>query len=226
MYHIIHEVDKRLLKNFVLLIIYAIVAFFLLVNGPGMFDEWGESWTIATMTYLIGVAIFIIASEKLPAFTEKYIDKEFEKPLTKILIGFLASFLGATILFIVIKDLGIYFTNVTSMPANRIPANFVFQLVIVCTSEELIFRGIVFRWLYVVGSIISKKNGWILAWIGSASLFAVFHVSVYGFSVEKLFVVFLIGIVFAWSVDRWNIGVSTGIHFAWNAFVAGITALV
>lgn len=227
MYQIIpQKIDKKVLKNITFLIIYSFFAFFFLINGSGLFSEWETSWTTATMVYLIGVAVFLVASEKLPKRSEKYIDKEFEAPLTKSLIGFCFAFAIATLLFIVIKDLGLYFRNVVPMPVHKIPATLAFQLVIVCASEEIIFRGITFRWLYIIGERLNVKYGWLLAWLGSAFIFAIFHWTAYGGAVENLLIAFLMGVVLAWAVDRWNLGVSAGIHFAWNAFVLGATALL
>jgi len=217
MYKLLPEKEKRKLRNFTLLIVYAIFGMYFLINGSAHFTQWDESWTLNTIIYLVGVSIFLTASEKLPRSAEKYIDKEFEKPLWENLLGFSWMFPLATIVFIVVKDLGLFFTDVSVMPNHLILATVVYQLIIVCTSEEIIFRGIIFRFLY--------QYHWIIAWVGSATLFAVFHFAAYGGNIGQMVLAFLIGLVLAWTADRFNIGVGLGFHFAWNMFVLGVTYL-
>jgi len=211
MFKLIPAKEKKKLRNVTLLFIYSIFAIFFLINGGGLFSEWDASWTVTTLIYLVSVCTFLVVSEKLPKKEEDYIDKQFEQPISKSIIGFCFTFPIVTILFILIKDSGLYFQNLAPMPLYLITATIIYQLVIVVSSEEIIFRGVIFRWLY--------RFHWIIAWVGSAALFALFHIAVYGGSVSNLFIAFLMGIVLAWAVDRWNLGVAISIHFAWNIFL-------
>ena len=208
---VVREINLRNLKKISLLLIYAIIAFYFLVNGEGTFDEWGTSWTWTTIIYILGVSIFLSVQEKLP--------KELEAPIVKSAIGFLASFLLCTILFIVVKDTGVYFVNVQPLPIKQILPILVFQLCIVVISEEIIFRGVVFGYFY-------KQFNWIIGMFVSAIAFSLFHLAVYQGSIGALMTAFLMGLIFAYCVHRWNIGVAIGIHFAWNAFVLGATVLM
>jgi len=210
------ELQRRLkVRNFTVLLVYVFVAFYFLVNGEALLSPyWEPSWTLVIIIYMVGVALFLLATDKIPM---KY--KEQETPITDSVIGGSLAFLGATILFIVVKDLGLYFTTVTSMPVGMIPANLIFQLVIVASSEEIIFRGAIFGFLY-------QQYGWFVAYFGSALIFALFHYSAYAGNLYATLVAFFMGLVFAYCVDRWNIGVVISLHFAYNSFVIGATALI
>lgn len=199
------------IKKISLLLIYALFAFYFLVNGPGLFSEWNDTWTFTTLIYLAGVSLFLGIQEQLP--------NEFEKPLVQTINGFIASFIVSTLLFIVVYDLGFYFTNVEAMPLGRIPATLVFQLVIVVASEEIIFRGVVFQYF-------TKHFNWIVGMFISAFAFSLFHLAVYEGSMGALFTAFLMGLVFAYMTKRYNIGVAIGLHASWNLFVLGVTALI
>jgi len=209
--HLVKEINLGNLKKLSLLLVYAIVAFYFLVNGEGTFEEWDASWTWTTIIYVLGVSIFLSIQEKLP--------KELESPIIKSIIGFLASFLLATILFTVVKDAGVYFVNVTPLPISQILPILVFQLCIVVISEEIIFRGVIFGYFF-------SQFNLIVGILVSATAFSLFHLAVYQGSIGALMTAFLMGLLFAYCVKIWNIGVAIGIHFAWNAFVIGATVLM
>ena len=203
------ELNLRNVKNVTLLVLYAIVAFYFLINGSSVFSEWNSSWTWSTIIYMLGVSIFLGIQERLP--------EELESSLLHSAIGFLASFLLVTSLFLILYDAGILFTDVNPMPLKAIPATIIYQLVVVVCSEEIIFRGVIFRFLY--------QFHWLVAVFGSAVLFSLFHLAVYEGSLGALSTAFLMGIILAWCVKRWNLGVAIGIHAAWNLFVLGVTVL-
>jgi len=205
------ELNLQNIKKISFLLIYAIFAFYFLVNGSGIFKEWNESWNISTLIYMAGVAVFLGIQEKLP--------KEFNKPLVQNINGFIASFIFATLLFIVIYDTGLYFTSITPLPLDQILALLTFQLVIVVASEEIIFRGVIFQYF-------TKYFNWVIGMLISAFCFSLFHLAVYEGSIGALMTAFIMGLIFAWATYRFNIGVAMGLHFAWNAFVLGATALL
>lgn len=207
---IYRELHLKNIKNITLLIIYAIFIFYFLINGEALFEEWDSNWTWTTVIYLVGVSLFLSAQDKLP--------KELSCPLSKSIIGFLASFLLVTTLFIILRDTGYYFTGVVSLPIKEIVPTFFFQLVVVVCSEEIIFRGVIFRFLY--------QFHWLFAIVLSAVLFSLFHLAKYQGNAGAFTTAFLMGMILAWCTKRWNIGVAIGIHFAWNAFVYGVTTLI
>lgn len=207
---IYRELNLRRLRNVTVLILYAILAFYFLVNGEQLFPHWTGAWTMSTIVYLVGVGIFLGVQEQLP--------QELESSMVRITEGFLVAFICSTALFMLLLDMGLYFHGVSPMPVNAIVATLIFQGCIVVCSEEIIFRGVIFRFIY--------QFHWLLAVVLSAVLFSLFHLAVYEFSVAALSTAFFMGIVLAWCVKQWNIGVAIGIHFAWNAFVLGATALI
>jgi len=211
--YIYRELKLDNIKKIGLLLLYALFVFYFLINGSALFQEWNDSWTYTTLIYLSGVSIFLVVSILEKSF------QEFEKPLVQHIIGFLSSFLLVTALFLVLYDLGVYFQSVNPMPVGRIPAVMVYQLVVVVASEEIIFRGVVYRFF-------TKYFHWIIGVLVSALAFSLFHLAVYEGSLGALFTAFLMGLVLAWSVKRWNLGVAFGIHFAWNCFVLGVTVLI
>jgi membrane protease YdiL (CAAX protease family) len=205
------KINLRKLQNITFLLLYSLFAFYFLVNGPGVFDEWSTSWTMTTIVYLVGVALFLGLQENLP--------RELEAPVDKSILGFSLAFLLATLVFIILYDLGWLFQNVTGMPLSKIPAHLVYQLVIVVASEEIIFRGVIFRFFF-------KYFGLIIAMIVSSVFFSLFHFAAYSGNIISLGFAFLMGLVLSYMVYRFNIGVAIGLHYAWNAYVLGITALV
>lgn len=210
------ELEKRAkLRYITLLIVWVFVASYFLVNGESILSPyWESSWTYTIIIYMVMVALFTIATDKIPT---KY--KEQDEPFLDCLwMGGLA-FIGSTALFIVIKDLGWYFTSVVSMPVGMIPAHMIYQLVIVASSEEIIFRGNIFGFLY-------KQYDWKVAYFGSALIFASFHFSAYGGDLYATMIAFLMGLIFAYTCDRWNIGVAIFLHWSYNIFVLGGTALI
>jgi len=204
------KINLRKLQNITFLLLYSLFAFYFLVNGPGVFDEWSTSWTTTTIVYLVGVALFLGLQENLPG--------ELEAPIDKSIVGFSLAFLSATFVFIVLYDLGWLFQDVTSMPLVKIPAYLVYQLVIVVASEEIIFRGVIFRYFFQFGLWPSI--------IVSSTFFALFHYAAYSGNLMSMGFAFLMGVLLSYCVYRWNIGVAIGLHYAWNAYVLGITALV
>ena len=209
-----YQIDKRIklggYGKVSFLFIYALFAFYFLINGEGIFKEWNNTWTYTTIIYLTGVSLFLGIQSKLPA--------EFEKPVVNSVIGFCLCFAMATCLFLVLRDANVLFGEVEALRTDEILGMFVYQMVIVCASEEIIFRGVIYR--------ILRRIGFYQAVFISAFIFSVFHLIAYNFNVSAMMIAFLMGIILAFCVEKWNLGVSIGGHLAWNCMVLGITALV
>lgn len=204
------KINLKKIRDITFLIFYAIFAFYFLVNGQGIFRQWDTGYTLTTLIYMVGVAVFLSIREQIPS--------NLEKPLNKSIMGFMGSFISMTIAFTIIKDLGLYFNNISEMPIAEIPFTLVYQLVIVVASEEIIFRGILLEEFHQIH--------WLFAVFGTAMIFSLFHLVAYGGNIGSMSIAFVLGIIFALCVYRWNIGVSMGVHFAWNGFVLGATALI
>jgi membrane protease YdiL (CAAX protease family) len=204
MVQFIPEKQKKKLRNITILIVYAIAAFWFLINGSKVFNNWDDSWTYTTLFYIVGVSLFLSVQDKLP--------RDLEKPISDHIFGFCIA-APLTLLFLVgLYDSGVYFQDITQLPNNLVIPTLIYQLVIVSASEEIIFRGIIFRFLH--------QYHWMIAWLVSAMIFSVFHYAVYQ-SLSAFIVAFILGIIFAWVVERWNLGVSIAIHWSWNIFILG-----
>jgi len=203
-----YKIDLKKFEKISFVLIYAIIAFYFLVNGPGLLPGWNETWTYSTIIYLVGVSLFLKIQEDLPI--------DMEKPVSKIIFGFGLSFLLSTAIFTVLYESGWYFQDVTPISTNLLVGMLVYQLVIVCTSEEIIFRGVIYRYL-------RKYFNVYIPMLISAFIFSIFHFVAYNGNLFAMLVAFIMGIIFALCVEKWNLGVSIGLHFAWNAFVLGIT---
>jgi len=197
------------LEKISFLLIYALFAFYFLINGEGLFKEWDQSWTWITIIYLVGVSLFLGINEEIP--------QELEEKLEFTTIGFLASFLVLTMLFIVLHDFNLYFVDVTPISIKLLLPTLIFQLVIVVSSEEIIFRGVLLRYFY-------KYFGYLVAVLGTAIVFSLFHLVAYEGSIGSLLTAFLMGIILAVCTFKFNIGVALGIHACWNCYILGVTA--
>lgn len=197
--------SEKKIQHISILFLYVIAAFFLLVNGKGITEYWDQNWTISIMIYMIGVNAFININEKLPV--------ELKRPVSDSIIGFCITFILITTFFIMMHMAGLMFNDVEPVnPAIALP--FVLFQLIVCPSEEIIFRGALLPLLY--------KVNWFIGYMGSAGAFALFHYAAYGGSITLMIMAFVMGIILNYTTIRFNIGVSIAIHFSYNLCVLGI----
>lgn len=214
---IIKKVEKNLGK-ITILIIYSLVVFYFMVNGEGLFSEWGTGWTFNAIIYVVGVALFLSVTDELP--------KELKTSFYLNLIYFCVASSLSIAFLLLIKDLGFLFNNIAPMSPDTILPNLVFQLVVVASSEEIIFRGIIFGYLYDRFKLRSERvYGWMIPYFGSALIFSSFHYAVYGLDIANMATIFIMGLIFAYCVERWGIGTSIGIHWIWNCMAIGIFSI-
>lgn len=218
MFQLIPPEQKRKLKSITILLIYAPFASWFLVNGPGLFPNWNETWTFTIIIYLVMLAIFLIVDIIFFLSIKKKIPPDLAgsqkgKTLLDNIIGFCWAFIATILICIGLRDSGYYFQNLSQMPLYLIPATLVYQLVIVACCEEIIFRGVIFQILYHFNRYV--------AWFGSAVIFSIFHYTAYGVNLSSFIIALLLGIILAMCADRWNLGVTIGIHWAYNIFVMG-----
>ena len=211
---VITKVERNLGKV-TLLVIYSLIAFAFLVNGEGLFSAWETNWTLNAIIYILGVALFLSVIEELP--------RELKSSFIDNLKFFSASAILTLIILLVVRDFGLMFQDTSPMPYHLIIPNMAFQLIIVATSEEIIFRGVIFGYLYDRFQLRSEnKYGWIIPYFGSSIIFALFHYAVYGLDPINMLMLFTMGLVFAYTVDRWGLGASIGVHWIWNCMAIGI----
>lgn len=200
---------EKKIQHLSVLFLYVILAYFLLINGEGMLENWDQNWTISIMIYMIGVNAFININEKLPS--------ELKKPMADSIIYGGFAFIFVSIFFIILHMAGIMFQGVQPInPAMAIPL-ILFQ-VVTCPSEEFIFRGAILSILY--------KIHWVIAYLGSAGLFAVFHFVAYGGSIPLMVMAFGMGLILNYTTIHFNIGVSIAIHLSYNLSVLGIILVI
>lgn len=204
-YQIIAPERKRKQQYVAFGLVYAILAFCLLTNAEHLFDYWDSSWTYTTLFYIVGVAIFLASVEKLP--------EDLRKPAAQSIYGFLFATPVFMLGFIALEMAGILVVR-SRMPVYLILPTFAFQLFIVATSEEIIFRAAIFRALHRVR--------WYIAYIGSSVIFGAFHWAAYGGDVYSVFFAVMMGFIFAVLADQFNLGVATSLHFVWNAGLMGM----
>jgi len=217
---IIRKLEQNISKVKILFI-YSLITFFLLVNGSGIFPEWDLSWSFNVIIYAVGVVLFAVSMDVFP--------RELQTSLFQNLVAFCASVLFTLTVLLVVKDMGLLFVNVTPMPYHLIPPNMTFNLFPVAVSEEIIFRGFIFGWLYdrfklrperQTGEV--KTWGWVIPYLVSSALFALFHYAVYGLDLSFTPILFFMGIIFAYATERFGIGASIGAHWIWNCMALGI----
>jgi membrane protease YdiL (CAAX protease family) len=203
-YEIISPKRKRKQQYVAFGLVYAIIAFAILINAETLFDYWDSSWTYTTLFYMVGVAIFLASAEKLP--------EDLRKPAIHSIYGFLIATPAFMLGFIGLQQAGILVVEYR-MPVYLLLPTFAFQLCIVATSEELIFRVAVFRALH--------RIRWYFAYIGSSLLFGVFHWAAYGGNVQLVLFAVVMGLLFAFIADKINLGVAVSLHFVWNFGLMG-----
>jgi len=189
---------------------YAIFVFWMLLNGEAFLGYWEDSWTYSILFYLVGVSIFLSVAEKLPI--------DLKKPIPESIYGFLIGFPLFTVIFFVVAQSGLYFQGIVPLPSHMVVPVIVYQVGIVAVSEEIIFRGVIFRLFY-------KINPY-FGYLVSSALFAGFHWAAYGGSYQLMLIAFAMGLILAYLTEKYNIGVACGLHSSYNAFVLGATAII
>jgi len=185
-------------------LVYAIVAFAILINAESLFEYWDTGWTYITLFYMVGVAIFLSSADKLP--------EDLRKPAIHSILGFLIATPLFMIGFVALVKADILVVSYP-LPVYLLIPTFIFQLCIVATSEELIFRVAIFRALH--------KIRWYVAYIGSSVLFGMFHWAAYGGNINMIFFAVMMGLLFAFVADKINLGVAISLHFVWNYGLMG-----
>jgi len=204
-----NEVNKKSLKYITLTFCYALFAFYFLINGRALFPSWTANETNSIFIYLIGVTAFLTVS--IPLGTK--INLKNQVKLIDIITNFSLAFPIFWIFFLLLKDAGIWFQGIHSIAPQLILPMVVFQVFIIGSSEELIFRGTIFP-------LLAKINVTIAIFLSSA-LFALFHFSAYGGNVMSVIVAFAIGIILVLLYIYFNIGTAIAFHSVYNLVIIG-----
>jgi len=209
------------LQKITFITLYVLVAYHLLINGSGLFQNWNSTWVTNTMIYLLGVAVFLGINEKIPRElgSERYSSKH---NIYSILLGISLTFILSISLFILLYITGVYFQGVTAPPNKYIPAMMTYQFFIVVCSETIIFQVVILRIFRVLlyKNNMFKRPYWAILIQGL--IFSGYHVTAYSFSWQSLIFAFLMGSFLGWCVTEFNVGVAVGFHWTWNAMVMGL----
>lgn len=207
--------DARLtLSNLTILLIALIIEAFLLINGGILF---GQSWQP-----LSGELREYIMLEALILFLAVRTRNPFsEITIWRSMVYFVPSLLAFWVVFQAVNILkGVVFSP---LPVNDIIMNIVFQIFVVSFSEELIFRGILLKYIGVIPQGI---------------LFGLFHLTAYngifGIDYGSLFFACLFGVIYGvivkyfQSKNKAGVGISItwGLHAGYNlAILVGILTI-
>jgi membrane protease YdiL (CAAX protease family) len=173
------------------------------------------------MIYLIGVGVFLGLDERVPRElgSDQYRSVH---SIYDVFIGFSITVLICFIFFISLYVMGVFFQGVSAPENKYILPTFIYQLVIVVASEEIIFRGIIFRYFRDLLYTGRHERLPVMAIFIQGLIFSVFHVTAYSFDFGSLVFALLMGWFLGYCVYRWNIGVALAVHFMWNAMALGL----
>ena len=189
---------------------YVLVTFYLYVNGGAIFSEWGVAESNQTLIYLVGVTAFGMAS--IPFRLKYRMDDKIS--LSKQLVTFCFAFIFFFVVFFLLRVTGVWFTNVPSLSRGLLLQVFVFQVLIVGTSEETIFRGTIYPWL--------AKVNVVLGILVTSLVFALFHYAAYQGDLTVTGVAFVLGVIMNLLYIRFNIGASIAFHAMYNVSALGL----
>jgi membrane protease YdiL (CAAX protease family) len=188
-----------------LLLVSIIIELFLYIDGSYFF---GSVWTTTFQTTL---TTYLIISSALLIFSFAGIKGLMDLTFWDAIIFFVPTFILTTLLIGQIS-------RPINQPANYIIAMIIFQIFVVSITEELMFRGILIKYVGV---------------IGQAILFTIFHLVAYttelsGLSIVGFFEAFvmglLLGFIIQWTeqagMKSTGLAVTWGIHAGWNVAVA------
>ena len=188
-----------------LLLVSVVIELFLYVDGSYFF---GSMWTT---TFQSALTTYLIISSALLVFSFSGIKGLMDLTFWDAIIFFVPTFIITTLLVGQV-------TRPINQPSNYIIAMIIFQIFVVSITEELMFRGILIKYVGV---------------IGQAFLFTIFHLvayttelgglSIVGF-IEAFIMGLLLGFIVQWSeaegMKSTGLAITWGIHAGWNVAVA------
>ncbi|MBO5595743.1 MAG: CPBP family intramembrane metalloprotease [Bacteroidales bacterium] len=183
----------------------------LMYGFAGMVDLAPHGWVFSVVCLVVSAAMVLIYSRFVILFEgEKARDLPMDKLASHTGLGLgigLGYFCVVTGLMAL---LGGYAVVGTGAPATELVSMFCY-FCIVAVGEEIMFRGVLFRW-------IDEKWGFWAAIIVSALFFGIIHISNPGGTLWSSFAIaieagLLLGAAYKWAGTLW---LPIGIHWAWN----------
>ncbi|MBE3085799.1 MAG: CPBP family intramembrane metalloprotease [Bacteroidetes bacterium] len=204
-------INKKNLKYITFMFCYVFIAFYFLINGRALFPNWSANDTSSIFIYLVGVVAFLTVS--IPFSSKLNLNEKYQSKTLAIITNFSLAFPIFWMIFILIKDSGFWFQNISPLPVYLIIPTTIFQIFVVAASEEIIFRGTIFP-------LIAKVNV-IIAIFLTSIFFAIFHFGAYGGNIFAIYTTFLIGLILVILYIKFNIGASIAFHAVYNLIVVG-----
>lgn len=204
-----NEINKKNLKYITLTFCYVFIAFYFLINGRALFPNWSANETSSIFIYLVGVTAFLTVSIPLGS----RLNLKYQSKTIDVITNFSLAFPVFWMAFILIRDSGIWFQNISPLPMYLIVPTIVFQVFVVAASEELIFRGTIFP-------LLAKINV-VIAILLTSIFFALFHLGAYGGDIPALVVALGIGMILALLYMKFNIGAAIAFHSVYNLIILG-----
>jgi membrane protease YdiL (CAAX protease family) len=171
----------------------------LYVNAGAIFPkEYVPKVQSIMLLYMIMTFAFSIATNYLPP--------EVHKPfLPELLSFFVFFFVFAGILYGLPIQTASHIFQISETIKIALPFMVLFAFVVAYT-EELIFRGILPKFLTVIGSNL---------------LFGIFHWYAYSGDIYSILIATIFGFVFSFVAERFGLMSAVGMHTAWNLRILG-----
>ena len=181
-------------------LIVVIIQMFLYVNAGAIFPEqYVEQARNIILLYMVMTFAFTIVTN--------YIPSEVKRPFTEELLMFFVSFFlfAGVLSAIPISSSGAHMFQINEAVKIALPFMLLFAFVVAYT-EELIFRGVLPKFLGVVLSNV---------------LFGVFHWYAYHGNIYSILIATMFGFIFSFVAEKFGLMGAVGMHTAWNLKILG-----
>lgn len=186
------------LKKLSIGLLVVIIQMMLYVNAGAIFPEpYVEQAKQIILLYMIMTFAFTLVT--------RYIPPEMTRPFAPELMTFFVSFfIFAGLLYALPLNTGSHIFQIETIKI-ALPFMLLFAFVVAYT-EELIFRGVLPKFLTRIGSNL---------------LFAVFHWYAYAGNIYSILIAFIFGMVFSLVAEKFGLMSAVGMHTAWNLKILG-----
>lgn len=203
------NVSQRVKKLSFIFILIVFEVYFL-INGKAHFPDWDDGYSGTIMVYLIMTLIFLV-------WSGRETKEEIKKPL-HLAIGIFVGFFFVTY-FLLAFVTTLSGSEITPISKDLFWQTVIFQVCVVATAEELMFRGVL---LEHVGVVLSSVM--FAAW--HAYAYGVLYYSPESITYDIIFsisIAFFMGVILALIEKQKNFGLiaTISIHSAYNLFVSG-----
>lgn len=179
------------------------------INGAAHFPSWDASYSNLITIYIVMTVFFLVWSRSRT-------ESQLKAPVKTAAPYFVVFFIGGYAVIYALAVIGLFSPSTT--PTAAFWPAVIFQICVVATAEELIFRGVV---LEVSRSVII-----------SSIIFALFHGYSYGclyyagvFNWGIVGFAFFMGVILALIYKKYGLPACIGAHAVWNLCALGILVM-